>query len=238
MLKLPAVALAETPAIPLRHVEDHGLELPPKLALVGPHHPQRAAVERFIATCFARRYKARLSHFMPTLLVMGGAARVEACLGLRRGSPTQRFFLEQYLDQPAEQLLAGLLRRPVARTALVEIGNLVSLGGGRSQMLFVALTSLLGQIDAEWAIFTATPEVRKLLSRLKLTQYVLGEADGHRLGASLADWGSYYDGRPQVVAVQVRKARRALKSSVLNRLRLINCEPQLRALLAAEDGAL
>lgn len=231
-----ATVKADTPDP--KQAGDMAVELPPKLALIGRDHTQRSALERFIGICFARRYGATLNHFMPTLLVLGSAERPEACLGLRRGVSGCPFFLEHYLDGSAEHLLSEALRRPVARESLVEIGNLVSLGGGRSQMLFVALTSLLCQIDAEWAIFTATPEVRKLLSRLKLTQFVLGEADGRRLGPALADWGSYYDGRPQVVAVHVRKARRALKASLLNRLRLINCEPQLRSLLAAQGVTL
>ncbi len=178
-----------------------------QLRFVPGHSSTRSGYEAFIAAVFQRRYGAVLSHFLPSFLAVERAGQLRAALGVARADEQGSLFLEQYLVAPAEVLLGKAVGRPVARDSLIEVGNLASCGGGASQLLFLMLTAYINRIGAEWAIFTATPEVRKLLSRLGLLQYVLGEARGERLGDALADWGSYYDSRPQVVAVNALDAQ-------------------------------
>ena len=178
-----------------------------QLRFVPDHSATRSGYEAFIAAVFQRRYGAVLRHFLPSLLTVECSGQLRAALGVARASEQDSLFLEQYLSAPAETLLGSAIARPLARSSLIEVGNLASCGGGASQLLFLMLTAHINRIGAEWAIFTATPEVRKLLSRLGLLQYVLGEARGECLGEALADWGSYYDSRPQVVAVNALDAQ-------------------------------
>lgn len=202
----------------------HGEPLPPTLTLVGPKDRRRGEVEAFVAQTFAERYGARIDHFLPTFLVALSQA-VDAALGLKAAS-SGALFLEHYLPDSAEEVLASKLGRRVSRADIVEVGNLVSHGGGQSHILFVALTELLCQLNQPWALFTATHEVRKLLNRLKIDQLPLAEADGRVLGDKLKDWGSYYDNKPVVVAVDARQARRALQGHPLGRLLLKSCAGQ------------
>ena len=93
-------------------------------------HPQRTSFEFFIAARFHRAYGARVAHFSPHLLgVRDALARWQASSGYTPadGHP---LFLEQYLDQPIEDSLAGRVGRPVAREAVVEVGNLAAVSPG------------------------------------------------------------------------------------------------------------
>jgi len=202
----------------------HGDPLPPTLTLVGSEDSRRADVEAFVANTFAQRYGARIDHFLPTFLVALSNG-VDAALGLKSAS-TDALFLEQYLPASVEEVMAEKIGAEARRDHIVEVGNLVSHGGGQSHILFVALTELLCQLNQPWALFTATHEVRKLLNRLKIDQIELAVADGRVLGEKLKDWGSYYDNNPVVVAVDARQAKRALQGHPLGRLLLKNCAQQ------------
>ena len=94
-------------------------------------------------------------------------------------------------------------------------------------MLFIALAALIVQVGAEWAVFTATPEVQKLLSRLGVKQYVLGKADGCKLGEQLANWGSYYDSSPSLVAVNAAHALTLFARQAVSSMLLASCQQQI-----------
>ncbi len=139
----------------------------------------------------------------------------------------QRLFLEQYIDAPAELILGRLLKCSVERGSLVEIGNLVATWRGSSQMLFIALAALIVQVGAQWAVFTATPEVQKLLGRLGVKQYVLGTAEGSKLGEQLTDWGTYYNSSPSLVAVNAVHALNIFARQPTSSMLLASCKSQI-----------
>jgi hypothetical protein len=199
----------------------------PQLTVIGRGAPERAEIETYIANKFSAAYGAKLREFLPFFLLMRSHNRIAGVLGMRRGIHGHALFVEQYMDQPAEVLLANLLGKEVQRTSLVEIGNLVSTWRGSSQMLFIALASLICRSGAEWAVFTATPEVQKLLRRLRVEQYTLCEADGRRLGVQLADWGTYYDTKPTVIAVNARSAIDIFAKQPMTAMLLGGCDAQL-----------
>ncbi|CAA0117942.1 MULTISPECIES: thermostable hemolysin [Zhongshania] len=203
------------------------LEATPQLNIIGRDAPERAEIEAYIANKFSAAYGAKLREFLPVFLLMRSRSGIAGVLGMRRGIHGHALFVEQYMDQPAEVLLANLLGNEVQRTSLVEIGNLVSTWRGSSQMLFIALASLICRSGAEWAVFTATPEVQKLLRRLRVEQYTLCEADGRRLGVQLADWGTYYDTKPTVIAVNARSAIDIFAKQPMTAMLLGGCDAQL-----------
>lgn len=179
----------------------------------------RAAVKSFIRERFASRYGARVRHFMPTLL------QLEDETGTRHGAVGVRsaarepLFLERYLDRPIEAEIAGKAGFAPARERIVEVGNLAAEGAGHARLLIVALTSLLVAQGFDWVVFTGTPEVLNSFSRLDLGPLPLGEADPARMGDELADWGSYYDSHPKVMAGNIRSGHeRLLSTGVYHRL--------------------
>mgnify|MGYP000229918463 CR=1 FL=1 len=196
----------------------------PKFDIVDRTHPDRAETESYIAEKFYRCYGAQLENFMPELLALRCNSDISAAVGFRNAKNND-LFLERYLDTPVDKQLSKILGYRLQRNHITEIGNLVSTWKGSSQLLFIALTELMVRRGCQWTIFTATPEVSKLLSRLGLEQIVLCSADGQRLGADLDRWGSYYETMPKVTAINAPLARVMLDEHPLTRDLLSLCRP-------------
>jgi hypothetical protein len=193
------VNLAEPPALQSAHPAAAAL---PRFATLLPGAAARGTVERFIATVYARHYGARLRGFMPTLASLGDRDGPAAAAGYRAAS--EPLFLEHYLAQPVEQAIAAHIGRPVARAAIVEVGQFASMVPGQGRRLMAHLGRHLADAGFDWVVSTATAELRQLFDRLRIRPLVLGQADPARLGAAADDWGSYYAHAPLVLAGEIR----------------------------------
>lgn len=168
-----------------------------RISLERPGDPGRAELERFITERFAAVHGARVVGFLPLLLGFWSGSVCRAALGIRPAR-ADALFLEQYLDQPAEQVIAGICRVPVARATVVEIGNLVAAPGASTPLLYLLLLALLDRAGYRWLMFTATPEVHHGIRTLGFEIMPVCAADPGRL-ADASGWGSYYDSNPQVM---------------------------------------
>ena len=172
----------------------------------------RASVEAFIHERFVIRYGARVRHFMPTLLQLeDDAGTSHGAIGVRSAAD-ESLFLERYLDRPAETEVASHGGLIPGRERIVEVGNLAARGAGHARLLIVALTAMLVSQGFDWVVFTGTPEVLNSFRRLDLRPLPLGKADPARMGDELADWGSYYDTQPWVMAGNIRSGHERLVS--------------------------
>jgi hypothetical protein len=166
-------------------------------------HPARAAFESFISARFSRAYGAHVTHFLPHLLgVRDGLARWQATAGYAAAA-VQTLFLEQYLDQPIECTLAAALARPIARTGIVEVGNLAAISAGMARVIIPQLARHLHRLGYIWVVFTATRALRNSFYRLGLRPLPLTRADPARLPDGGASWGTYYDQDPVVMAGKI-----------------------------------
>lgn len=165
--------------------------------------PRREEAEKFINSVFLRHHAARVSSFAPELLLIESPGQVLAAAGWR-GAGAQPLFLERYLDDPVEVLLARLTGQPLSRERVVEVGHLTSEKPGASLLVIVALARHLAQAGYEWVVFTATRELVRLFTRLGLPLLALAKADPARLGDAAKAWGRYYDTQPVVVAGRIR----------------------------------
>jgi hypothetical protein len=180
-----------------------------------PETEGRHQVTRYIADQFKSVHGANIHDFMPMLLSMQCQGHLSAVAGVRPAA-RQPLFLEQYLGQNVENVIGKVSGTVVERGKIVEIGNLVSTQKGASQLLFLLMTALLHRNQSEWVVFTGTPTVVKGLERLGIELNKLAEADPARLtNSALADWGSYYENRPQVVAGNVPAAIKMLQDHKL-----------------------
>jgi hypothetical protein len=166
--------------------------------------PGRGDACRLITEVYARQYGARLTCFMPRLVSLQLNGRICAAAGYR--SARERLFLERYLPQPIEQVLASATGRRIRRQEIVEVGQFVSARPGLGRRLMVALGHHLAEAGFNWAVLTATAEVRLLLRRMGLKPLKLIDADPARLGADAAAWGSYYAHAPKVLAGDLASA--------------------------------
>ncbi len=167
-------------------------------------------VIEFIRRRFSQAHHARVSHFMPQLFgLQSEDGSLHGAAGCRRAD-SGPLFLERYLDVPIEQAIFERSGVEVARHQIVEVGNLAASGLGTARVLIVKLTRQLALQGFRWVTFTGTREVLNSFHRLGLVPQSLGLADPARMGASLVDWGRYYDSQPQVVFGEILPAHRHL----------------------------
>jgi hypothetical protein len=160
---------------------------------------QRAALERFIAERFRLVHGACISHFCAHLLGMRDAlGRWQAGAGYTAAA-SGKLFLEQYLDRPVEELLAGVAGQRVARERVAEVGNLAAAAPGMVRTLIPAIGRHLHHLGYRWVVFTATRELRNAFRRLHLEPLQLAPALPARLPDAGVAWGSYYAHDPAIM---------------------------------------
>lgn len=171
---------------------------------VGPQHPERAALQDFIADTFFKMYGAQVRQFCCTLVgCRDRQGRWAAALGFSLARDG-RTFLEQYLDAPLEIEIAARTSMPVSRHHIVEVGNLAAAHAGAARELIVCMTRYLHQQGMIWVAFTATRGLLNSFTRLRLKPVALAVADPRRLPDGGKSWGSYYDTKPQVMFGDIR----------------------------------
>ena len=187
--------------------------VPRSLHLVAVDAARRAAVQDFIRDRFAAHYQANVRHFMPCLFGLeADDGSLHGAVGCRSAA-VQPLFLERYLDEPIEHVIAARSGEIVERADVVEVGNLAARGAGMSRLLIVALTRLLATEGVRWVGFTGTPALINSFRRLGIALHRLAPADPSRLGADRDEWGSYYDAGPQVMVAEVPGADRTLETA-------------------------
>ena len=188
------------------------------LQLVKSSDTQRASIEQFIASGFAKAYQADVHSFMPNLLGVSRAGEWQAVLGLRcaakgtaKSAAKTKLFIEQYLPAPVEQLLAthGM---HAERSQLIEIGHLYAINRQSLLQLFVLTAYALDQLNYRYLLCAATTQVRGILSRHGIELTELGEAKAEALGEDAASWGSYYDTNPKVCVMDLAAVTRLIHS--------------------------
>lgn len=184
----------------------------PSLCLVETDDEARADIEAFIARVYARRYGARVSQFAPCLAGIRDPLSGQwlAAAGFRRADQAP-LFLERYLDAPVEVVLARHQTQPVHRHEIVEVGHLAAERAGAGRLLIPLLGRHLAGGPSRWVVSTLTQELRHLFVRMGVTPLALGSADPGAVGEGLADWGSYYEHRPVVLAGRLDAALRLMQ---------------------------
>jgi len=174
--------------------------------LVAKNSPERLLVEAFIAKHFYKSHKAEVDAFLPYVLTSRTKKNITSTVGFRMGNGSEAFFLEQYLQNSVEATLSGLLGKSIDRSTLAEIGNLTSSFPGASQMLFVLIVAVLYEAGFEWALFTVTPHVQKMVDDLGIVSHEICDADPEYLDDKGESWGGYYKNRPKVIAGNLKDA--------------------------------
>jgi hypothetical protein len=174
----------------------------PRLQTCLPGQRGRAEIEGYIRDVYRRRYGADVEAFAPVLVALRDAGDAIVAAAGYRPADRGALFLERYLPAPVETLLAPA----PPRAQIVEVGHLAATRAGEGRRLIVILGPHLAAQGFRWVVGTLTQELRSLFLRLGVAPLTLGIADPARLGAEAAQWGSYYDHRPVVLAGQIQQA--------------------------------
>lgn len=173
----------------------------------------RAEIERFIADVFFQACNARVKFFLPVLMSLRDLnGNLIAACGIRNAG-AERLYLENYMDQPVEQLLSEKAGLTVLRSDIVEIGNYSVAELGLSRTLTSAIFHQLHATSKQWAVFTAVQLVQNALIRQNIFPKVLCDADiNHLPPEDRADWGDYYAQNPKVMAIRRMERRLSNRS--------------------------
>jgi hypothetical protein len=161
-------------------------------------------VKQFIQAVFYKAHGAQIKQFMPSALCLSDSQQnLLAVSGLRHAKNTP-LFLERYFDQPVEQMISHHFGQNVRRDQIFEIGNLAVARPYYTRALMSALSAYLHSTDAEWIVFSALPVVRNAVAKMDHPMFVLADATIEQIAAQdRADWGSYYQHQPQVIALRL-----------------------------------
>jgi hypothetical protein len=169
----------------------------------------------FVDETYRRAYGSRRAAVFEEYLSTGNTNN--AALGYRRAG-AEPLFLEAYLDDPIENLVSAALSRPVARDAIVEIGNLAANNAWSMIALWGKAANDLGG-TSEVVVATLTAPLRRTFARIGVPVHQLMRADPAKLGPLAADWGSYYAQDPRVCAGPIAEGQQALANFMAKRRR-------------------
>ena len=164
-----------------------------------------AQLGAFIKKAYRQRYAAKNPHLLPILVALetSDGELVAAC-GLSVGTD-HRFFLEQYLDDAIENIIANRQQRTVPqRRQIVEVGNLCSTIPSGGRLMIASLCRWFYETGFQWVVFTGTTQLRNSFARLGIKLFVVAKADPSRLKNGVDGWGHYYQTQPQVMAGDIR----------------------------------
>jgi hypothetical protein len=171
---------------------------------------RRREVEAFISAVYRERYGAELQHFAPVLVSLHDEHGECVAAAGYRAADSGPLFLERYLPGAVESLLPASAKRMSPRARIVEVGHLAAMRAGEGRRLILLLGPHLAGQGFEWVVSTLTQELRNLFVRMGVAPLALGVADPAVLGNQAAQWGSYYDHRPLVLAGRLDAALQML----------------------------
>ena len=163
----------------------------------------RIEIERFITDTLHHTYGADIRRFKPYLLTLRDQDnRLIAVCGLHSAA-TERLFLENFLDQPIEALLSAHTGSIVKRGEIVEIDNFSVVELGMSRHLVTAINDQLYFTAKQWAVLTATPELRDVFVDMGVYPEILADTDLNLLSPEdRPAWGNYFELKPQILAIR------------------------------------
>lgn len=188
------------------------VDVPRTFIVADRDHSQRAAIEAFITEVYRARFAARVGSFAPTLVALSIDGELAAAAGYRRAS--EALYLERYLGEPIEAAIRARTGVRVRRDSVVEVGHYASMRHGEGRRLMTPLARHLHLAGARWAATTATGPLRRLYGRLGLRACWLAEATRDTAGPDGAEWGTYYDHAPAVVAGPIARSLAQLERRI------------------------
>ena len=178
-----------------------------RTALVDLEHPARSRVERFISDRFLASHNSRISNLMSHHVVCrNDRGDILAAVGFRVADGNT-LFLESYLEQPIEQVIAAQDASQPTRPTIAEVGNLASINHRATLLVFRQLFAELDQRQIDWVVCTACDALQKSMARQGLVFDKVCTAHASCLGAQAAHWGSYFAAQPNVLVGDLNAAR-------------------------------
>ncbi len=154
---------------------------------------------------YQRHFGCHLENPYPAYFCLTRRGRLLAVCGFRSGD-SPLFFLEQYLDVPAQDLITQRSAGVVHRTQLAELGGFAVRRSALAIPFMAMLAPALFDRGFTHAIATATLPVRRCIARMGVPIQRLADAHENQIADAGTRWGNYYQMRPAVVAGNIGDA--------------------------------
>lgn len=182
----------------------------PRVKMVTDYTAARERVERFISQVFHASFDAKIMTYAPDLLYLEQDLQIQAALGLR-WADQQSLFCENYLEG---SILDAIGDPRLTRGEVVELSNLASMTPGAGAQLYVLAAVALDMAGCKQLVFTANDTVRRSITRGGFSARFLADAKVDKItGAD--QWGSYYEGHPQVMVADIPASAEIIRSNPL-----------------------
>lgn len=167
--------------------------------IIQPGDAEWDKVTDHIRETYAHAYGATIDSFMPKIMrVSNATGHYRAVMGFRLAGQ-ERLFLENYLDDPIEDVISRYRGEAVNRSEIIEVGNLAEAEPGDARMALIGGTAYMWSLGCRWLVFTGVSRMRNSFRRLGLDVWELMAADENMLPPEeVAKWGRYYEGHPVV----------------------------------------
>ena len=146
---------------------------------------------------YEARFGCTLTEFYPNTVSVYEDGVLTAVAGFR-GAGTGKLFLEQYLETPIEQCIWAKFTPPAERHEIVELGGFAATSRRAALPLMIYLAPALYELGYKKLVCTANKPIQMCLRTLGLDPIFVADADQGKLKTSDEDWGTYYNGQPQV----------------------------------------
>ncbi|KYN23836.1 delta-VPH [Vibrio cidicii] len=181
-----------------------------QLEVIDQKHARWPEATHLVQERYQQAFDAHLHRFMPSFLALLDDGEMKSVCGYRVAKD-EPLFLEQYLDEPANQILSRRFACNVTRDSLIEFGQLASFSRGLSGLHFTLIADKLVALGFEWCIFTATDPLHALMKRFGLEPTMIASADAKRIPNATQIYGSYYQHSPRILAGNLRLGLAHLK---------------------------
>lgn len=162
----------------------------------------RDQLDSFISDVFRKTYGAEIKPSKSYLMSLRNHddELIAACS--LHSAATEKLGLEIYLDSPVEQILSGLTGQIVQRGDIIEVSDFSASEMATARYLITAINDQLHFTSKQWAIINAPPSLRDVFIKLGMDPKIIVDADKSRIDPDeLSRWGSFFDQKPQVIAI-------------------------------------
>lgn len=181
----------------------------PSLKWAEQYDRQRERVEQFISGVFQAGFQAKIMTYAPHLLYLESERRIQASLGLRHAAGCA-LFCEAYLET---DIISAIGATDLGRANIYELSNLASMNPGSGAHLYILAAIVLDMVGCKKLVFTANKAVRNSIAKGGFTARFLANADVERVSNSSDQWGTYYDGEPQVMVADIPESAAIIRAN-------------------------
>ena len=172
----------------------------PNLQSVEAGDSSRLRVERFIDESYSDHFGAKLKDYLPTLVFGENENQnIHIAFGIMP-AVNGALFLENYLDQPIEDMLSNVVGTSIRRESIVEIGNISFENCYDLKSNLNSVATYCANQGFEYVVCTATRVLRIIFRRAGANPIDLAPAQHHQAPDNGTEWGDYYRFTPRVVA--------------------------------------